>query len=275
MAPKVGFIGLGWMGKGMSKCIVRGGFDTIVYDVMPEPVKELVKDGAKAASSVAELAKNSEVVVVIVRSEAQVEDVVAGASGLLDNLASGSTVIVMSTVSPKLVQRLGAEAQKKGISLLDAPVTGQKREEGELTIMVGGDEVVFQKYLPVLDTMGKNVLYMGELGAGEVTKIVNNAIASMNLFAASEALALGVKAGVSLEKLLQQLSPPESAGNSFMIANWAVMTQMKQIFKDTGAGPLELMSKDLPLALDLANEVGMPMPVCSLVDELGPNNMPD
>jgi len=274
---KVGFIGLGWMGRGMCKAVTRGGFDVIVYDAFNvEAMDDLVKYGAKVkASSVKEVGKYAEIVGVCVRDGYQVEEVVAGKDGLFDNMASGSIVVVHSTVSPVLVQKLAEEGKKKGIAVIDSPMTGQKREEGELTLMVGAGQAEFNKALPYLETMAFRVLHMGDVGCGETTKLVSNCVASINMRAITEVLTLGMKAGISKVKLLEQLGNTESPGNNWAASHWAAMEEMKKIYKETRKGPAELGYKDMALFMSVSRELGLELPLSALVANIDVGTLPE
>ncbi len=267
MINKVGFIGLGMMGKPMAANVVKGGFETTVFDFDAEPVKELAKLGAKPAGSAQELARASEVVIVMVRSESQVEDVVTGKGRVLQGLQAGSTIAVMSTVSPALVQRLAKEAEKRGVGFLDAPVSGvRKVAEGGLTIFVGGDEKLLNHHLPVFKTMGENIYHMGEIGSGAAAKLVNNAICIATTWATAEGLGMAVKAGANLEKLMGALTATNSSANSWTLQNWAAIIEMKKTFQP-GEGPMALAAKDITLFLDAAKKADHDVPIMSLVAE--------
>jgi len=269
---KVGFIGLGWMGRGMCKCIVRGGHDVMVYDVLEEPMDDLVKYGAKYKSkSIKEVAEYADVVSVVVRTEPQVDEVVLE---LIKDLKAGSMIIIQSTVSPLQIRRLNDEAQKKGVSVIDAPITGQKREEGGLTVMIGASDADFQKAVLVLQQQGR-MLHMGDVGCGEITKIVSNYISTCSVFSATEGLMLGMKAGINKEKLLEQLADPESPGHTWVCSHWENIAQMKQIYRETYKGPLELMHKDMKLFNDLARDLRLELPVGSLLSNINGAKLPE
>lgn len=266
MTVKVGFIGLGIMGKPMAANVVKGGFDTTVYDYAPEPVKELVKLGAKPASSSQEVARASDVVIIMVRDDAQVEDVVLGKGRVLQELQSGSAIIVMSTISPPMFQKLAQEAEKKGVGFLDAPVSGsQKVAEGGLTIFIGGDEKLFKQHLPILQTMGENIYHMGDdVGSGALAKLVNNAVCIATGWLTAEGLGMAVKAGLSLEKLKKALMATNSSANSWTLQNWDAIINMKKAYQP-GAGSMALAAKDINLFLDAAKKVEHDAPIMSLV----------
>ncbi len=267
MTTRVGFLGLGMMGKPMASNVVKGGFSTTVYDVSQEPVKDLVKLGAKASGSPEEVAKVSDVVIIMVRNDAQVEEVALGKKGVLQALSKGSTIIVMSTAAPSLVKKLARECGKKGVGFLDAPVTGvRKVAEGGLTIFVGGDEKLLERHRPVLAKMGENIFHMGAVGSGEIAKLVNNAISIATGWATAEALGMAVKGGADLKKLMVALSATNSSANSWSLQNWDGLMHMKKAFQP-GVGAIALAGKDMALFLEAAKEVDQDVPILQCVSQ--------
>ena len=271
---KVGFIGLGAMGKPMAKNLVKAGYETIVFDVRQEPMAELEQLGAEKAESPKELAIASEVVITMVRDDTETEAVMYNKSGVLEGAKSGSTIMITSTVTPSLCQRLAKDAAKTGVGVLDAPVSGAAAgaEAGTLTFMVGGDENAFRKVRPVLEAMGKNVFYFGSIGSGEVAKLANNIILMDHFFAATEGLAFAIKAGIKLDKILEMVK--RSTGNSWVIEHWDVVTAMRQQ-RRAGGRAFDLIYKDARLALEYAKTIDMELPLLSTCLKLDICEFPD
>lgn len=261
MTTKVGFVGLGEMGKGMAKNLVTKGFDLTVYDVSEEPVKELKQLGAKEAKSLKELAATTDVIFSMVRDDAQTEAVMWGKDGILDGIRSGSTIIINSTLTPSLVQKLAADAAKKGVGVLDSPVSGArtKAEAGTLTLLVGGDESLFKKMEPILKVVGQNIFYMGSVGMGEVAKLANNMILFSSMASTTEGLAFAVKAGFPVKTILDFINV--STGVNWAAQNWELMTSFKK--DHSPLATLNLMYKDLNLGLKYAKEIGVELPLAS------------
>lgn len=205
MKQKIGFIGLGIMGKPMSKNLVKAGHVLTVYDHHVSNMKELEKLGARAAHSSKEVAERSDLVITMLPDSPEVENAVLGPQGVFEGIRSGSTYIDMSTISPFTSRKLAEAAKEKNLKILDAPVSGGESGaiEATLTIMVGGAKNVFDECLPILQVMGKNIVHCGELGSGQVVKACNQILVAGVLEAASEALVLGAKAGVPPETVLK------------------------------------------------------------------------
>jgi len=257
MEKKIGFIGLGVMGKPMAKNLLKAGFSLCVYDIVPEPVKELVGAGAKAARSAREVGEKSEIVITIVPSSKEVKEVYLNEDGVLAGIKAGSIIIDMSTIDPIVSQEVAAAAQKKNVEMLDGPVSGGQGGaiEGTLTIMVGGKEEIFRQCQDIFAAMGKNIYYCGPVGSGEISKIVNNMVLAICMQATCEGMILGTKAGVQPKTLFEIIS--KSSGQ-----NWALNTYMpKKAFKgDFEPGfMVDLMYKDLGLAQNLASAYKVPI----------------
>jgi len=272
MAKKVGFIGLGMMGKPMAKCILKAGFPLTVFDAVPAPVEEMRGLGAAVASSPKEVARASDIVITMVRDDAQTQQIVLDKSGVLEGAKAGSAIILMSTLSPLFCQRVAAEASKKGVGVLDAPVSGSApaAEAGTLAIMVGGKEELLKECRPVLEAMGKNIFYFGNVGMGEAAKLANNTIVLVNIFAATEGLALGVKAGIDIKRLLEMIKV--STGNSWVIERWDLIAGLKKSYKP--GATMDIMYKDMSLALKLAKELNVDMPLANLATKLDVGRLP-
>ena len=198
MAEKIGFVGLGIMGKPMARNLLKAGHEVVVYDLVPNPVQELAADGAKAGMSPADTAAQSDVVVTMVQDGPQAEDAILGDGGILAGAPSGALVIDMSSIAPGVSQRIGAACEEKGVGFLDAPVSGGEPGAiaGELAIMVGGGEEHFARAAPVFEVLGKSAVLCGGVGAGNVTKLANQICVGANIHALAEALTLATRAGV-------------------------------------------------------------------------------
>lgn len=262
---KIGFIGLGVMGKPMAKNLLAAGYPLTVWNRTKSKMEELLSLGAAGAASPMEVAEKSDVVITMVADSPDVEAVVLGPSGVIEGARPGMTVIDMSTISPR-VTRLVAEAlAEKGVRMLDAPVSGGDvgAREGSLSIMVGGPEEAFRECLPILEVLGKRITYMGGSGMGQTTKLCNQVICVLNIQAVCEGLMLGAKAGVDLEKLLEVVTA--GAAGSWMLSNLGP----KMVKRDFEPGfRVSHQQKDLRLALSAAAELGLPLPGASLVQQM-------
>lgn len=255
---KVGFIGLGVMGKRMSLNILKGGYDLTVFDLVVEAVQDLVNAGAKEAKSNAEVAKNSDIIFTSLPNSAIVENVVLGKDGILEGAKKDAIYIDLSSVTPKTTQKISAKAKEKDVHVLGAPVSGGAAgaEKGTLTVMVGGNKEIYIKALPVLNCIGKKIYFVGEdAGAGDSVKLVNNLLLGANMVAVSEALALGVKAGLDPKIMYEIIS--QSSGSSYALtakyANFIAKGNFNPGFT------IDLQYKDLQLAVDTAKSFKMPL----------------
>src|ERR687893_2258292 len=198
MADKVGFIGLGIMGKPMAQNLMQAGYELVLYNRTREKAEELAGDGgAEVAADPREVAEKSEIIVTMLPDSPDVRDVVVGESGVLEGIREGALLVDMSTISPVVTEELAAEVKGRGASMLDAPVSGGDvgAIEGTLSIMVGGSEEDFERAKPLFDVMGKTVNHVGPTGAGQVTKAANQVVVALTIEAVSEALVLGSKGG--------------------------------------------------------------------------------
>ena len=257
MEKKIGFIGLGVMGKPMAKNLMKAGYSLWVYDIVQEPVEELVTAGAKAARSAREVGEKADLVISIVPTSREVQEVYLNEDGVLAGIKAGRIIIDMSTIDPIVSQEIAAAAQKKNVEMLDGPVSGGQGGaiEGTLTIMVGGKEEIFKQCKDIFAAMGKNIYYCGPIGSGETSKIVNNMVLAVCMQATCEGMVLGIKAGVQPKTLFEIIS--KSSGQ-----NWALNTYMpKKAFKgDFEPGfSVDLMYKDLGLAQNLASACKVPI----------------
>jgi 3-hydroxyisobutyrate dehydrogenase-like beta-hydroxyacid dehydrogenase len=263
--PPVGLIGLGLMGHPMAANLWKAGHELTVWNRTASRGDDLVAQGAKRAASPREVAAASEVVLTIVSDPPAVESVLWGESGVFSGLRRGSVLIESSTVSPGLEKRAAATAVGMGAEFLEAPVTGGTwgAEKGELVFMVGGEASTLKRVEPVLGAMGKRWFHLGPVGAGQTVKLAMNLLLDLEVEAFAEALALVTRAGVSGQSLLEVMQ--SSMGRSPVIDLKGAM-MLKNEYKPSF--PLRLMHKDLGLALDLANQLGVPLPAAAASREV-------
>ena len=205
--PQISFIGLGIMGKPMAKNLQNAGYTLIVHNRSQSPVEELVNLGAQRADSPEAAAKKSDIIITMLPNSPQVEAVVLGENGIIKAAAPGKILIDMSSIEPLVSQKIAEELAKKGMEMLDAPVSGGETGaiKGELAIMVGGKENIFNKCLPIFNVLGKSTVRVGNVGAGGFAKLANQIIVALNIAAVSEAFILGQKAGLDADKLFQAI----------------------------------------------------------------------
>lgn len=262
---KVGFIGLGIMGKPMAKNILKAGYEVVVNTHKQAVIDELVACGAKGAASGKELAEQCDVIVTMLPNSPNVRDAVLGVNGVLEGAKAGLVVIDMSSIDPVESRKIGEELAKKGVEMLDAPVSGgePKAIDGTLSVMVGGKKVLFDEYKPLLDTMASSVVYVGELGSGNVAKLANQIVVACNIAAVSEALAFAKKAGTDPE-LVYQAIRGGLAGSTVMDAKAPMM--LNRNFKP--GFRIELHIKDLNNALNAAHAISAPVPLTGQLMEM-------
>jgi 2-hydroxy-3-oxopropionate reductase len=262
---KIGFIGLGIMGRPMVKNLIKAGFKPVVYDINKEAVSELVAAGAEEGSSSKEVASRSDVIITMLPNSPHVRQAILGDESVIEGAKPGSVVIDMSSIAPLTAKEVYAQLKEKGIAMLDAPVSGgePKAIEGTLAIMVGGDEPVFESVKDILLKMGSSAVYVGEIGSGNVTKLANQIIVALNIAAMSEAMVLATKAGVEPEKVFNAISGG-LAGSTVLNAKMPMVLNgnFKPGFK------IGLHIKDLTNAMDTAHEVGTPLLLTSQVLEM-------
>ncbi len=262
---KIAFIGLGIMGKPMARNLLRAGYDVTVYNRSRGAVEELVKDGAKAANSAAEAAAQATVVITMLPNSPQVQEVVCGEKGVLEGAKPGTILVDMSSISPIAAQEIGKACLERGVSMLDAPVSGgePKAIDGTLSIMVGGDARAFEQVYDILLTMGTSAVLCGELGAGNTTKLANQVIVAVNIAAVSEAFTLSTMAGVDPEKVFHAIRGG-LAGSTVLNAKMPMILNddYKPGFK------VDLHIKDLNNALEAGHTVGAPLPLTAAVMEM-------
>ena len=262
---KIGFVGLGIMGKPMAKNLIKAGYQLVVYDINPAPVKELAAAGAVAATSAKEAAQKTDMVITMLPNSPHVKAAVLGPNGVLEGAKAGMIIVDMSSIAPLAAKEVAAKAAEKGVEMLDAPVSGgePKAIDGTLSIMVGGKKEIFEKCQGILSKMGASVVLCGDIGAGNTTKLANQIIVALNIAAMSEALVLGKKAGVNPETIYKAIRGG-LAGSTVLDAKAPMVLNgnFKPGFR------IELHIKDLANAIDTAHEVGVPLPLTSQVMEI-------
>jgi 2-hydroxy-3-oxopropionate reductase len=262
---KIGFIGLGIMGKPMSKNLLKAGYKLVVLDLRQNVVDELVSLGAETAAAPKEVAKNCEFVITMLPNSPHVKEVVLGKNGLMEGMKTGSFFIDMSSISPVVSRELSKALESTGVEMLDAPVSGgePKAIDGTLSVMAGGKKEVFDKCYPILKSMAASVVHIGSIGAGNVAKLANQIIVALNIAAMSEALVLASKAGVEPELVYQAIRGG--------LAGSAVLDAKAPLIMDRKFNPgfrINLHIKDLANALDTSHEIGVPLPLTSAVMEI-------
>jgi 3-hydroxyisobutyrate dehydrogenase len=265
MQTRIGFVGLGIMGKPMARNLLKAGYPLSAYSRRRESVDALLDDGASGAASPREVAEGAEVVISIVTDTPDVRQVILGPDGILDGMRPGTVIIDMSTISPTATREIAQAVESKGGELLDAPVSGGEGGAiaGTLSIMVGGKPEVFERCLPLFEAMGKNITYMGRSGAGQLTKLCNQIAVAVTNLAMSEALVFGAKAGLNLEKMQQAISG--GAAGSWQLSNLAP----RVLERDFAPGfMVKLQQKDLRLVLQEAEHLQLALPATSLVHNL-------
>ncbi|QEW31008.1 2-hydroxy-3-oxopropionate reductase [Erwinia billingiae] len=262
---KIGFIGLGIMGKPMSKNLVKAGYSLVVRDHNRENEAELVSLGATVAGSAKEVAEQSDVIITMLPNSPQVKEALLGEDSVIQGAKPGTIVIDMSSIAPLASREIHDELAKKSISLLDAPVSGgePKAIEGTLSVMVGGDKELFDQCYDIMKVMAGSVVHTGDIGAGNVTKLANQVIVALNIAAMSEALTLATKAGVNPELVFQAIRGG-LAGSTVLEAKAPMV--MDRNFKP--GFRIDLHIKDLANALDTSHGVGAQLPLTAVVMEM-------
>ncbi len=255
---KIGFIGLGIMGKPMSKNLLKAGYQLVVYDIVPAAVEEVVAAGAKKGASPKDVAAKTEIIITMLPNSPQVKEVVLGKDGIIETTRPGSILIDMSSIAPLVSREVAAKLAEKQIRMLDAPVSGgePKAIDGTLSIMVGGNKADFDEFFPLMKAMGASVVLCGEIGAGNVTKLANQIVVAANIAAVSEALVLATKAGVNPD-LVYQAIRGGLAGSTVLDAKAPLMMDRK--FKP--GFRINLHIKDLNNILETAKAIDAPTPL--------------
>ena len=262
---KIGFIGLGIMGKPMSKNLLKAGYELVVLDRNQSAVDEIVALGAKSAATPKEVAQQVEAIITMLPNSPHVKEVVLGENGVIEGAKEGLVVIDMSSIAPLVSREIYEALKEKGVKMIDAPVSGgePKAIDGTMSVMVGGDKEVFDACYDIMDAMAGSVVYTGEIGAGNITKLANQTIVALNIAAMSEAYILATKAGVDPE-LVYQAIRGGLAGSTVLDAksNMVMDRNFKPGFR------IDLHIKDLGNVLDTAHGVGAPLPLTAAVMEM-------
>ena len=261
MKASIGFIGLGAMGRGMALNLINSGIKLVVWNRSSNKMDDLIRKDAYPAKNPADLASRSEIIFVSVSDSADVESVVIGQQGILDGVQPGALIIDTSTISPKVTRKLSSILQEREAHMLDAPVSGgpEGANLGTLSIMVGGDELQYERALPVLKIIGDSVTHVGGTGDGQLVKLVNQILVVGNALAMSEALLFAEFAGLDLNKTLKAIS--SGAGASWMLS----MRGSQILERDWSPGfTIDLQQKDLRIALEAADSLGVPIQLTSL-----------
>ncbi|MFC2010442.1 2-hydroxy-3-oxopropionate reductase [Chloroflexota bacterium] len=265
MDKKIGFVGLGIMGRPMVLNLLKAGFEVVVYNRTASKAEQVASQGAKKAGSPREVAEHSTVIITIVSDTPDVESVILGEKGVIEGIRPDSVVIDMSTISPEATKIIAARLGEKGAHMLDAPVSGgeQGATDGTLSIMVGGDAAIFERCQPVLQTMGKNIIHVGSNGMGQTVKLMNQILVAGTLNAVVEALVFAQKSGVDLDKAIEAVSG--GAASSWQLVNLAP----RIVKRDFRPGfMIDLMKKDLNLVTEAAETAKLPLPVTTLVYQM-------
>ena len=265
MTERIGFIGLGVMGRPMARNLLRAGFEVVAFTRTTAVLDELAAEGAASASDSRDVAARSDIVITMLPTSVAVAEVVAGPGGILAGARTGSLVIDMSTIDPRVSRELAMAARARGLAMLDAPVSGGDvgARNGALSIMVGGEMDDFERARPVFEVLGKTIVHVGPHGAGQVVKACNQIVVGITYAAVSEALVLGSKAGIAPDLILDVLSGGLAANR--------IMELRRRNFLEHDFTPgfkIDLHHKDLDIALNLGGELDMPMPLTALVQTM-------
>ncbi len=265
MKKTVGFIGLGIMGKPMAKNLLKAGFPLVVFSRSKGPVDELVKEKARSAGSPREVAEQSEVIITMLPDSADVKEVILGRDGVIEGVTSDAVIMDMSSINPMVTREIAQALKKRGVEMLDAPVSGGETGaiEGTLAIMVGGEKRVFEDCAEILKALGKSIVRVGEIGAGGFAKLVNQIIVALNIAAVGEAFSLGVKAGLDPQDIF-------TAIRGGLAGSRVLETKAPMIFERNfkPGFKIKLHHKDLQNALASGKELGVPLPLSSQVQQI-------
>jgi len=256
MAEAIGFIGLGIMGRGMARNLLKAGFDVTVWNRTAGRVRPLVDAGAAAGDSPASVAAQSDIIITCVSDTPDVESVILGDEGVIHGARTGSLVVDMSTISPQATREIAARLQEKGIHMLDAPISGgsEGAANGTLSIMIGGSADQVERAMPAFQAMGKTITHVGSTGAGQTVKLVNQILVVVNMWAVGEALLFAQAGGLDLDKTLEAVTG--GAAGSWMLANRGPQV----VKRDWRPGfTIDLQQKDLRLVLEAADQMGVPL----------------
>ena len=261
---RIGFIGLGIMGKPMARNLLEAGYPLVVHSRSRPPVDEMVATGAADGKSPRGVAQQSDIIITMLPDSPDVQQVVLGRDGVLEGIRAGAVLVDMSTISPLVTQEIAKAVTAKGAQMLDAPVSGGEKGaiEATLSIMVGGPDPVFTRVRPVFETLGKNIVHIGGPGAGQVTKACNQIVVALTIQAVSEALALAAKAGVDPAKVRQALLGGFAQSRILDVHGQRMLERnFKPGFR------VRLHQKDLNIALSTGKSLGVPLPATAVVQE--------
>jgi len=264
MNTRVGFIGLGIMGKPMALNILKAGYDVTVNDLNTESVETLVQAGAVFGTP-ADMGATCDVIITMLPASHHVEQVVLGENGLLQTATAGTILIDMSSISPVASVEIAQQAALRGVEMLDAPVSGgePKAIDGTLSIMVGGKDDVFETVRPLLEVVGASVTLVGKNGSGVTAKLANQIIVNLNIAAMSEALTLAAKAGIDVEKMYQAIRGG-LAGSAVLDAKVPLILERNFV----AGGRIDINLKDMTNVMETAHEIGVPLPLSSQLVEI-------
>lgn len=262
---KVAFIGLGTMGAPMAQNLLKAGHEVIVHNRTRDREAPLAEMGAQRAASPQESAASAEAIVTCVSDSPDVQAVVLGEGGVIHGANAGSLVIDMSTISPTVTRQIAQELNQRGIAMLDAPVSGgsEGAKQGTLSIMIGGEAADVERAKPLLQAMGQTITHVGSLGAGQLTKAINQIIAAGTYWAVAEGMSLGLKAGLDMDKLVQ-------AVGSGAAGSWGLTNRSGNMIRNEYplGFRMRLHRKDLVIALETARELGVTLPVAAYVEQV-------
>jgi 3-hydroxyisobutyrate dehydrogenase len=268
MTARVGFIGLGRIGKPIAANILAAGFDLMVYDVREEPVRDLTQMGAKRARGLAELGQHAEIAALAVVDDAQAEEVFFGAGGLIHSGRPDSIVMIHSTIMPATVRKLARAGAAKGLRFVDAPVSGGEAgaRERQLCYMVGGENEIFERVRPVLEASASHIFHLGALGSGATAKMILQVVVCINMLAASEAELLAEKCGLDFKAFQEVLRV--SSGHSFVAEHWLERFKRPQDALAIRRKRTEVFAESLLPALRVARDLDIALPGASLAQQL-------
>ncbi|OMF16950.1 2-hydroxy-3-oxopropionate reductase [Paenibacillus amylolyticus] len=265
MKKRIGFIGLGIMGRPMSLNLIRAGYDVSVYDINQTAVMSLADAGARGAASPKEVAEHSDVIFTMLPNSEHVRTVITSEQGVLAGANTGSIIIDMSSISPVVSKELAQLVSKSGLYMLDAPVSGgePKAIDGTLAIMVGGNEMIFESVREVLQVVGQDVTRVGDNGSGATAKLANQIIVNLNIAAMSEALVFAAKAGIDVEKMYQAIRSG-LAGSAVLDAKVPLILDRNFV----AGGRIDINLKDMTNVMETAHDIGVPLPLSSQLLEI-------
>ncbi|HIE41162.1 MAG TPA: NAD(P)-dependent oxidoreductase, partial [Candidatus Aenigmarchaeota archaeon] len=266
---KIGFIGLGIMGKHMALNLLKAGFNVTAYNRTKEKVKAIIDAGGKEGISPKEVAENSDIIITIVSDTPDVKEVILGKSGVIAGVKEGSVVIDMSTISPSVTKEIAAKLKTKNVEMLDAPVSGGDvgAINGTLSIMVGGNFEILERCRPIFEAMGKAITHCGTNGMGQTTKLCNQILVSVTNMAVGEAVLFAQKSGLDAHTMIE--ATKGGAAGSWQLSNLGP----KMVDKDFAPGfIIDLQQKDLRLVINAAEELHLPMPALTYVHQLYKSN---